>query len=59
MTAKSPTSTAAESSSAPTDEDNSATLREIFEKLISGDPRFKEAEKSGEAFVIGGAKPRR
>jgi hypothetical protein len=53
MATKSPTDTAEET---PNDEDNSETLREAFMKQISGDPRFKEAKKSGEAYVIGGAK---
>lgn len=54
MAAKSPTGTAAENSS-PNDEDNSETLREAFMKQISGDPQFREAKKSGKAYVIGGA----
>jgi hypothetical protein len=57
--AKSPTSTAAENSSAPTEEADNETLREAFMKQISGDPRFKEAKKSGKAYVVIGAKPRR
>jgi hypothetical protein len=32
------------------------TAREAFMKELSQNPRFKEAGKSGEAFVIGGAK---
>jgi hypothetical protein len=44
--------------SSPTEEDNSETLREKFMKLISGDPQFREARKSGKAFVIGGAVPK-
>jgi hypothetical protein len=28
-----------------------------FTKIISGDPTFQEARKSGQAFVIVGAKP--
>jgi hypothetical protein len=56
MTAQSPTTTAEENS--PT-EAADETLLEAFEKIISGDPRFQEAKKSGRAFVIGGAQPRR
>jgi hypothetical protein len=56
MAAKSPTGPAEENSSAPTEEDNSATLREAFTKAISGNPQFQEARKPGRAFVIG-AKP--
>jgi hypothetical protein len=33
------------------------TVRELFMKAISGNPRFKEAPKSGKGFVIVGAKP--
>jgi hypothetical protein len=46
----------AEENTSPTEEDNSETLRERFMKQISGDPQFQEAEKSGKAYVIGGAK---
>lgn len=57
MAAQSPTGTAAaENPSAPTAEDSSETLLEAFTKLISGNPQFREAKKSGEAYVIGGAK---
>jgi hypothetical protein len=52
-----PTSTTAEHPSAPNDEADNETLREVFEKLISGDPQFREAKKSGRAYLIG-AKPR-
>ena len=34
------------------------TLREKFMKKIAKNPRFKEAEKSGKAFVIVGARQR-
>ena len=34
------------------------TLREKFMKKIVENPRFKEAEKSGKAFVIVGARQR-
>ena len=56
MSTKSPTDTAAENSS-PTEEESSETLREAFMKAISGNPQFREAKKSGRAFVNGGAKP--
>jgi hypothetical protein len=52
MTAQPPTGTAAENSS-PTEE-ASETLREAFMKQISGDPQFREARKSGKAYVIAG-----
>jgi hypothetical protein len=32
-------------------------LREEFLRAIANNPQFQEAEKSGKAFVIGGAKP--
>ena len=57
MAAKSPTGTAEENSSPPEEADNE-TLREIFEKLIAGNPRFQEAEKCGRAFVVGAKLPR-
>jgi hypothetical protein len=37
---------------APTE--SSETLREAFMKAISGSPQFREASKSGKAFVIVG-----
>ena len=52
--AQSPTSTTAEDPS-PT-EAADETLIEAFMKVISGNRQFKEARKSGKAFVIG-AKP--
>ena len=52
----SPNPVTAEENSAPTEEDSGETLCEKFEKLISGDPRFQEAKKSGRAYVIGGSK---
>jgi hypothetical protein len=61
MTAKSPTDTGAANSSAPSRKkdrtENGETLPEAFMKAISGNPQFQEAQKSGKAFVIGGAKP--
>jgi hypothetical protein len=33
------------------------TTRDIYTKLASQNPRFKEAPKSGKGFVIGGVKP--
>jgi hypothetical protein len=54
MAAQSPTGTAEENSSASTEEDNSETLLEAFTKAISGNPQFKEARKSGKAYVIAG-----
>lgn len=53
MTAKSSTGTAAENSS---ETESGETVREAFEKAIAGNPRFKEASKSGKAFVVTGAK---
>jgi hypothetical protein len=38
-------------------DDKDETLRERFMRLVAGDPRFKEAEKSGKAFVIAGHLP--
>jgi hypothetical protein len=39
--------------------DQTASVREVFMNLISGNPRFIEAKKSGKAFVIGGQRPRK
>jgi hypothetical protein len=33
------------------------TVREIFEELIKGNPRFREVAPTGEAVVIVGAHP--
>jgi hypothetical protein len=33
------------------------TVREAFLKAIAGNPRWKEAEKTGVAVIIVGAKP--
>jgi hypothetical protein len=35
------------------------TRRERFTRLVSGNPRFKEAKPTGKAFMILGAKPLR
>lgn len=37
--------------------ESSETVREIFMRLISGNPNFVLAKPSGKAFVIGGARP--
>ena len=34
----------------------SETVREIFMRLVAGNPRFIPAKPSGKAFVIGGAR---
>jgi hypothetical protein len=61
MAAKSPSDTDAANSSAtsPTLEatESSETVVEAFMKRISGNPRFREARKSGRAFVIAGQRP--
>jgi hypothetical protein len=35
----------------------SKTMREAFTRAMGGNPRFVEAQPSGNAVVIGGAKP--
>jgi hypothetical protein len=37
--------------------ESSETVREAFMKQIANDPRFREARKSGKAFVIVGQEP--
>jgi hypothetical protein len=49
-----PTSSAPQKKTTPTA--SKGTAREAFMKELSQNPRFKEAGKSGEAFVIVGAK---
>jgi hypothetical protein len=57
MAAKSSTDRDAATPS-PTEEDQSGeTLCEAFTRLTSGNPQFREAKKSGKAFVIVGARP--
>jgi hypothetical protein len=60
MTAKSNSTKAGQNSSAqrkkPARTANSGTMPAAYSKLLSENPRFKEAKKSGKGFVIVGVK---